>query len=209
MSQVWQGDELLLKCALEVLSRLVRVGRLDECWPYEGPNDWGMFLVDGWVRPHRLVFVAVHGPIPDGMVVDHTCHNRDRSCRDRKTCGHRLCCNPWHLRAATVGENTRAGRAHENRRRNCAAREVCSHGHALTGANRWVNSKGHLRCRRCYREGARRRQGYTPRGPLTEVVARDGAYDVLACGHSLRRGGGPRRPRRACRLCEQEMAESA
>lgn len=48
---------------------------------------------------HRLVAVHFHGPIPAGLVVDHTCHNADAACSGRSgECRHRLCLNPAHLR---------------------------------------------------------------------------------------------------------------
>jgi hypothetical protein len=41
---------------------------------------------------HRLAWEAVHGPIPDGMIVMHTCDNRP-------------CINVEHLRLGTQSEN--------------------------------------------------------------------------------------------------------
>lgn len=41
---------------------------------------------------HRAAYTAVHGPIPKGMVVDHTCFTRQ-------------CVNPDHLRLLTHFEN--------------------------------------------------------------------------------------------------------
>lgn len=46
-------------------------------------------------RAHRVAFERVHGPIPDGMVVDHRCWNP-------------ACVNVEHLRLATNAENTRS-----------------------------------------------------------------------------------------------------
>jgi hypothetical protein len=42
----------------------------------------------------RASYTHSYGPIPDGMVIDHICHNRP-------------CVNPAHLRAIPRGENAR------------------------------------------------------------------------------------------------------
>src|SRR5690606_16828984 len=41
---------------------------------------------------HRYVWESVNGPIPEGLVVDHICHNR-------------ACVNAEHLRLATRAQN--------------------------------------------------------------------------------------------------------
>ncbi len=41
---------------------------------------------------HRVSYEAVHGPVPEGMFLDHTCHNR-------------LCVNPGHMRLVTNKQN--------------------------------------------------------------------------------------------------------
>lgn len=44
------------------------------------------------VQAHRFSYELANGPIPDGMQVDHRCHNR-------------ACVNPAHLRLATNKQN--------------------------------------------------------------------------------------------------------
>ena len=44
-------------------------------------------------RVHRLAYTAFIGPIPAGLIVRHTCHNRP-------------CCNPEHLVLGTHQDNT-------------------------------------------------------------------------------------------------------
>lgn len=56
-------------------------------------NGYGSFSLGGRrVRSHRYAWERVNGPIPDGLVIDHVCHNP-------------LCVNVDHLRLATHSEN--------------------------------------------------------------------------------------------------------
>ena len=66
----------------------------DDCWLWVGgkiPSGYGMF---GNRLVHRIAYTLIIGPIPRGMVLDHICHQK-------------LCCNPNHLRIATIRENSR------------------------------------------------------------------------------------------------------
>ena len=73
-----------------------KVNRGAECWTWTAathPDGYGKFYLDGKVEyAHRVAFVWHHGPIGDGMVVDHACHNR-------------ACVNPLHLRMVTGKQN--------------------------------------------------------------------------------------------------------
>lgn len=71
------------------------------CWIWQSPLD-----VDGYGsfyfkrknrRAHRVSYYFSMGDIPSGMVVDHTCPNRN-------------CVNPSHMRIVTPRENTLSGR---------------------------------------------------------------------------------------------------
>jgi len=55
----------------------------------------------GRTQAHRRAYILFNGPIPDGLVVDHTC-------------AQRCCVNPAHLEAVPHGENLR--RAWDRRR---------------------------------------------------------------------------------------------
>ena len=48
------------------------------------------------LRAHRWTYETVHGPIDDGLVIDHLCR-------------FTACVNPQHLEPVTVAENTRRG----------------------------------------------------------------------------------------------------
>lgn len=72
------------------------------CWLWRGEinrNGYGRVWMNGKrFMAHRAVYEALHGPIADGMVLDHLCRNR-------------ACCNPDHLEPVTVRENTHRGDA--------------------------------------------------------------------------------------------------
>lgn len=57
---------------------------------------------------HRLSWYTQFGEIPDGMVVDHTCHN-PATCAGGPTCEHRRCINPNHMRLTTMKDNISKG----------------------------------------------------------------------------------------------------
>jgi hypothetical protein len=66
---------------------------------------------------HRLSWVSQNGEIPDGMVVDHTCHTADiDNCKG--ACKHRSCINPAHLRVISFAENLRIKRANPHTQSN-------------------------------------------------------------------------------------------
>lgn len=48
----------------------------------------------GRSRTHRIAYEVVNGPIPDGLLVRHTCDVK-------------LCCNPAHLLVGTPADNAR------------------------------------------------------------------------------------------------------
>ena len=76
--------------------------RSGECWVWTraiGKDGYARLDVDGIPRlVHRLVYAAAHGPIADGLEVDHKCHNRS-------------CVRVEHLHAVTKKQNgeNRAG----------------------------------------------------------------------------------------------------
>ena len=99
-------------------------------------------------RAHRVAYEAQYGPIPPGMVVDHACHNADKTCRGGETCPHRACANPLHLELVTVAENNRRGRVN-------AQKVACPAGHPYDGINthieRLAGGKTARRCLACRR----------------------------------------------------------
>lgn len=74
-----------------------------QCWPWLGGTSrsprsgpYGTFRHPSgkMTRAHRMSFELVNGPIPDGLVIRHTCDNP-------------ICCNPNHLIAGTQLDNVR------------------------------------------------------------------------------------------------------
>ena len=81
------------------LQELIRTGypdRPDECWLWPGskkPDGYGQVRHGGRMQyAHRVAYELHVGPIPDGQVLDHICHERD-------------CFNPRHLQPVTQSEN--------------------------------------------------------------------------------------------------------
>lgn len=79
----------------------VKLGRTPEsCWEWLGGKTaagYGKKTFHGRTYlAHRWLFMQLFGPIPDGMVIDHTCQNPG-------------CVNPHHLRAVTQATNCRSG----------------------------------------------------------------------------------------------------
>lgn len=84
----------------------------DECWPWTAfcdENGYGIFW-DGEriTRAHRWSYRRFVGPIPGGLVPDHTCHD-PAECRLGIECPHRRCVNWRHLEPVTNRENSLRG----------------------------------------------------------------------------------------------------
>lgn len=126
------------------------------------PNGGGYGLIrDPFERKtklvHRAVYIAIHGPIPAGMTVDHICHKPDLCPGGR--CKHRRCVEPEHLEAVPQRTNNRRGHsvtAHNHKK------TECPQGHPYDEANTYVDKTGRRHCRTCCR--ARTQRWYDKQG---------------------------------------------
>jgi hypothetical protein len=74
----------------------MKVNKTAGCWSWiagKNPAGYGtVHMADGKKYAHRVSWELTVGPIPDGLDIDHICHNH-------------ACVNPGHLRTATRKQN--------------------------------------------------------------------------------------------------------
>lgn len=121
-----------------------KVDKTDTCWlwtAYISPDGYGRFdrlRAMGEQSAHRIAYVLLVGPIPDGLELDHLCRVRH-------------CVNPLHLEAVTHAENVRRGRSGAH----LGERTHCPRGHEYTRENTYVH-RNKRSCRECRRAASLR-----------------------------------------------------
>jgi hypothetical protein len=146
----------------------------------DGPGYGRIYWHGRLEEAHRLVYELLVRPIPEGLVIDHTCHTE--ACG--KDCPHRRCQNPAHFRIVTQGANALRG---DSPPAINARKDACDSGHEYTPETMVIDG-GTRRCKICRREADKRRrpQGvprkdikrktdreFIPRGVNPERIARN------------------------------------
>ena len=148
------------------------------CWIWTGSimrHGYGLIQNNGKsLTGHRVSYELFKGPVPKGLVVDHTCHD-PRTCDGGRSCIHRRCVNPDHLEAVTKKRNSSAERSCASKslvlgRENSVKRRLgvthCVHGHEYTPENTIIqrtkrSPNGCRVCRICYAESQKRYKART------------------------------------------------
>lgn len=155
------NDDLILAAVSEspswmtsVLGRLL-VGDPDfpgcAIWPGACTRGYGSVrLPSPWARDvppvyvHRAVWLALCGPIEEGLLLDHD---------GPSGCSNKACANPAHLQAVTPRHNT-VITGGNSVAAICFRRTHCPRGHPLAGDN-LRRTKAGRRCRTCDQDRAR------------------------------------------------------
>lgn len=153
---------LTLKKTLSAHNRLwPQVVRSGECWMWTGRllNSGYGGLKYGLEAgtAHRVAYLITKGEIPEGVDLDHTCHDPE-TCPGGKSCPHRRCVNPNHLEPVSRHENIMRGRGPQASREWRAAITHCPQGHPYDEKNTYRHSSSGARCcRTCSRDRMRQR----------------------------------------------------
>ncbi|HEY6020211.1 MAG TPA: HNH endonuclease signature motif containing protein [Candidatus Paceibacterota bacterium] len=126
-----------------------KVDKSGSCWLWIGAvNEHGYGKVSAggrkgkYKRAHVAAYEMEYGPVPEGLELDHLCHNR-------------RCVRPDHLEAVTRQVNVNRG---DNAKGKMVG-HLCKYGHALTPDNLYI-SNGRRACKTC---SARRSKAYKDR----------------------------------------------
>jgi HNH endonuclease len=100
---------------------------------------------------HRVIYELFIGPIPEGMEIDHICHD-PKTCPGGSDCVHRRCVNPDHLKAVPHIDNMHRGnfaKALIATHLRALAQTHCLRGHEFNEKNTWIDKRSRRHCRAC------------------------------------------------------------
>ncbi len=122
----------------------VKVDAEGDCWEWiatKTRGGYGLFSpVEGTnTVAHRWAWIALVGPIDEGLQLDHLCRNR-------------ACCNTDHLQPVSRLQNVSRGAYGKGKPR----KTDCRNGHPYQGDNVVIQSGGVRRCRVCLTATQRR-----------------------------------------------------
>lgn len=128
------------------------------CWNWIASKHprggYGMIYYEGRCqRAHRVAYQVMVGPVPEGLELDHLCHNPS-------------CINPAHLEPVTHQENMMRG--HLSNR----LKTHCKFGHPFDEQNTIPINNGRRMCRTCNNERKRqqRAKASAARAALSQAV---------------------------------------
>lgn len=112
-----------------------KVEKTETCWNWTAmtdPQGYGRFAISGIPKlAHRVAYELMAGPIPEGKLIDHTCHVPG-------------CVRPDHLRPVTAKQN-QENRAGVRANARSGVRGVVWHGQM----KKWMARVGHNRKSYC------------------------------------------------------------
>jgi hypothetical protein len=143
----------------------VSVDPTSGCWHWTGSinkGGYGKIRVESRSQlAHRISFILSGKILPEGKILDHTCHKPDGSCPGGSACLHRRCINPDHLEPVTHLDNAQRGLGGSiggvASGKTKKAITHCPQGHPYSGENLYTSSNGHRRCKECGRQSCNRR----------------------------------------------------
>lgn len=161
---------------------------LGQCWVKKrvvGGDDYAVFRRDNGdpVPMHEWSYEQVHGPVPEGLELDHLCRSV-------------TCVRPSHLEAVTHRENTLRGTGPPAVH---AAKTHCVNNHPLSGDNLNVTADGERECIICRRQRA---QDWRDRRKADRVIP---MVTCAWCGNPFQ----PKRPNSNAKYCSGKCKSNA